>query len=192
MKTAQKIPTIKEFLGNLDLGFSFIQKAGEQLVKMKAANFDVFDDILEECDWLTRDMLETILLIGRREIHPRILLLPRHVYTKIVGLPYEEQERIATQGVAVPVEPTVAREANLRREEAELFKNAKDLSRAESARVWGGHNKQEFTPASPKMELKLNGESVELAPASATNRKPQVITLGADGTAVVVFRKRVK
>lgn len=188
MKTAQKIPTVKEFLGNLELGFDFLQTAGDQLCKMKADDFDVFDRILEQCDYITRDMLDTLLLIGRKEIHPRIMLLPKHVYSKVCGLPYEEQEKICSAPIPIPPGFMSAGDG---RPHGTFTKSAKDLSAAESRRVWGGHNKITYGPMSPLMELRVENET-PLIPAGATNRKPQIITLDENGVAVVQFRKKLK
>ena len=192
MKTAQKIPTIKEFLSNLELGFDFLQTAGEQLCKMKADDFDVFDRITDTCDWITRDMLETLLLIGRKEIHPRIMLLPKHVYSKVCGLPYEEQCRIVSEKVVVP---PVSNGAALRAEEIEMSKHAKDLSRSEANRIWTPGRKPTYAPPSESFDLHIEhcGEAQVgyIEPAKATNRKPQIITLDEHGCAVVQFRKKL-
>lgn len=186
MKTIQRIPTIKEFLGNLELGFDFLQTAGEQLCKMKAGDFGVFDRILDQCDWLTLPMLETLILIGRKEIHPRVMLLPRHVYSRVVGLPYDEQLRAVSEPVAVPEDGSNGRDS--------VGKPAKDLTRAEAARVWshpGIGRRPIYEPPGPAMELSILEKDVALALAAPTNRKPQVVLLDENGVAVVQFRRRI-
>jgi hypothetical protein len=187
------VPTIDQFIGNITLGFDFLENAGRQLIVMKEDDFDVFDRIIEENPWITRDMLETILAIGKKEIHPRLILLPRHVFDRVCGLPYDDQLKAVTQPITVPPPEYEGRP----RGDAAL-KSAQDLTRAEAARVWRGGVGEgwKLGPPSEKMTLYVADspttiDDVKLAPAT-TNRRAHVIQLDENGECLVQFVRRIK
>lgn len=170
----KRTPTISDFISSLELGFSFLQQAGEKLVAMKENDFDVFDQIIQEHRWITREMLEVILAIGKKEIHPKALLLPRHVTDRVVSMPYSEQENMADEFISRRYEGRPA------------TGTARDCLTREVVRSVLGEKLSEPTP---KLTLYVEGTQAVLTPAT-TNRKPQTVILDKNGEAVVVFRKR--
>lgn len=183
--TRQGVPTIAQFVGSLALGLDFIEKAGTQLVAMKKDDFDVFDRIMEECDWLTKDMLECIHNVGMKVLHPKLLLMPKHVYDHVCGLPMAEQEKVVTLPVAVPPPTQEGRPVG-----NTVFKPAAELNRSEADRVW----QRRETPVVPftksikyLLTTKLGEGTVTLLPG-AVNARVQTILLDKDGTATVQFK----
>lgn len=173
-----------QFIGNLSLGLDFLQTAGAQLVEMKKNDFDVFDRILEQCDWLTRDMLECIHNVGLKVLHPKLLLMPKHVYDHVCGLPMAEQEKVVTQPVEVP--PPLHQGQPVGQP---VIKPAAELTYAEANRVW-----KRKTPVAPHIKsikylltAKLAEGKVSLLPGAA-KAPAQTILLDKDGTATVQFK----
>lgn len=114
---------IEEFLSTLNLGLEWIGDAGKKLVSILDDDSHAFEDILEVTTsrWLTRDVLQTLEAIGRGEISPEALILPVHVFKRLVMLPTDEQI-IAMQGVDVAV-GRIGEETVVRKHVAELNQN---------------------------------------------------------------------
>lgn len=85
---------IDSFVGFLTCGIDFWKRAGEKLVALKTKNDDVYLDIINQVEWLTFEMLETIHEIGLGTLDPMTLLLPQRLATKVAELPIEQQRTV--------------------------------------------------------------------------------------------------
>ena len=85
---------IDSFVGFLTCGIAFWKRAGEKLVALKKQHDDVFTDIIEQVEWLTVEMLETIHELGLGTLDPMTLLLPQRLASKVAGLPIEQQRTV--------------------------------------------------------------------------------------------------
>lgn len=93
---------IERFIGYVELGIDFFEKAGEELVRLKKNDPDIFEAITSEHKWMTKDMLLVFENIGLKKIHPMTLLMPNHVFAKLSEMPYEQQKYLA-EGMEVEV-----------------------------------------------------------------------------------------
>lgn len=117
---------IDRFVSKLEMGLTFLADAGRALVELLDEDPHVFKAITELHRWVTLDMLFTIEAIGRKQLEPSTLLLPRHVLNHVSVLPFEEQVKVVSA-------PVVVRHANKRPYE----KMASDLTRSEAKAVFG-------------------------------------------------------
>jgi hypothetical protein len=85
---------IDSFVGFLTCGIDFWRRAGQKLVALKQQNDGVFTDIIQQVEWITIEMLETIHEIGLGKLDPTTLLLPQRIATKVAGLPIEQQRTV--------------------------------------------------------------------------------------------------
>jgi hypothetical protein len=92
---------VASLIGDIELGFDFFESAGQKLVKFKAKHENFFDFILKEHDWITIEVLTTLEAIGKKELHPRLLLAPKFTLNAFASLPYEEQKYAVENPIAV-------------------------------------------------------------------------------------------
>lgn len=92
--------TIESFVGFVAAGVGGFLEAGKQLVELHEKDAGVFAKIIRHAPWITMDMLMTLLRVGRREIHPALLLYSgRKVFDRLAALPYERQETVVNNPV---------------------------------------------------------------------------------------------
>ena len=123
---------IERFISKINLGVEFFHEAGMLLVKMFDADPNVFDEIITVGNepWLTKDVLETFLAIGRKQLAVEAMFLPRHVLSRLLALPADQQLAIATQPVEVVTGMRQGRPCVIQ-------KRAAKLTRPEAARALG-------------------------------------------------------
>jgi hypothetical protein len=95
---------IKNFLTKIKLGISWFEDAGQLLAGMIDDDPRAFDDITQHQDcpkWVTTDVLHTFEMIGRKQLSVEAMFLPRHVISRLIELPVDEQARIVRDGVPV-------------------------------------------------------------------------------------------
>ena len=94
---------IESFLGKIKLGMDFFLDAGIMLVQMLDENPRVLEDIVEQSrePWITEDVLRVFESIGRKQIAVEAMFLPRHVLSRLIALPLEQQATISTSLVPV-------------------------------------------------------------------------------------------
>ncbi len=96
---------ISQFLVTLNLGLEWLGDAGKKLADMVDENPGCYEDIIEAApDWLTIEVLRTLEAIGRGQVKPELLILPLHVYKRLIELPIDEQVR-AIAGVELASVP---------------------------------------------------------------------------------------
>lgn len=119
---------IDRFVTKLEMGMEFLADAGRVLVELldEHPREYVFESIIKLHHWTTVDMLRTVESIGRKQLEPSALLLPRHVLNHVSALPIDEQVEALTKPVTVN---------NGGRHP--YTKMAKDLTRSEAKEVFG-------------------------------------------------------
>lgn len=123
---------ITSFLGKVKMGVSFFLDAGTQLVEMPDRDPHIFEDILEQArePWITKDVLKSFEMIGRRQLAVEAMFLPAHVLNKLIELPVGKQTEIAIGTI-----PVVTGRRNCAHHVER--KPAARLDRSEAARVFG-------------------------------------------------------
>lgn len=82
-------------------GAGFLE-AGRELVELYVRDNGVFNKIMRQAPWVTVDMLMTLLRIGRKEIHPKVLLYSgRKIFDRMIALPYDRQEKLVNDPMAM-------------------------------------------------------------------------------------------
>ena len=78
-------------------------KAGEIVAELLAADPDAIDDICTAIPGLQRDVVYRFEAIGRKEIHPRLLLSDAPGIKKLASMPYSVQEAYIDNPISVTV-----------------------------------------------------------------------------------------
>jgi len=121
---------VETFLIMLREGIKCWQAAGGLLVEMRKDDPGVYRKIIQREPLLTVDMLETIERIGRKQLHPQLLISPAMPVRRLMGYPYDEQARLCSQPIDVVVrvangKPVVSK------------KTVREMSRLELKRALG-------------------------------------------------------
>jgi hypothetical protein len=104
-KTPPKLSgnAVQAFLLILKDGINSWQTAGALLVEMRKDNPSVYAEIIRREPLITVDMLETIERLGRKELHPQLLLNSQLPVKRLIGFPYEVQARLCSEPIDVVV-----------------------------------------------------------------------------------------
>lgn len=95
---------IAEFIETYQKGVDAWVKAGEILVEMVEQDPDVFEKIVEKCPSINIGALYLFEQMGRKMLHPRLLLSDSPGYQKLATLPLSLQERYIDEPVPLVVE----------------------------------------------------------------------------------------
>lgn len=123
---------IDSFLGKIKLGVDFFLDAGIMLVQMLDENPHVCEDIVRHAKeaWITEDVLRVFESIGRKQLAVEAMFLPRHVISRLISMPIDQQRDIATTSLPVVT--------GLRQGQPRIgYKAASKLSTKEAAVVLG-------------------------------------------------------
>ncbi len=150
---------IDGFITKLEMGFTFLGDAGKALVDLLDEDPYIFNAIIATNQWVIIAMLKTVESIGRKQLEPSALLLPRHVLNHVAELPINEQLRVLSEPVTVP---------RGGRHTEPIRKMAKDLTQAEARAV--------FTPSA----VRLNEISEGWFELSLLNGKPFIKRIQRD------------
>lgn len=123
---------IEAFLTLLRDGIAKWEVAGVMLSTMRKHNPSIYAEIIRREPMITVDMLSTIERIGRKQLHPRLLLNAQLPVKRLMGFPYEEQARLCSE----PVDVVVKIVGGKPRIEKKLVR---DMSRPELGRVLDTH-----------------------------------------------------
>lgn len=92
---------IAALVGKIELGISFWEDAGELVVKLKEKHDDFFGQVADRHEWITLEMLNTLEAIGRKTLHPRLLLAPKFTLSQFASLSYADQKYAVENPIAV-------------------------------------------------------------------------------------------
>lgn len=188
---------IDSFLCDIRLGVDFFFSAGQKLVEMLEEDPRAFDEILERSNlpWITVDVLKGFEMIGRKQLAVQAMFLPKHVLTRMVGMPLAEQERLIDNPVAVA--------SGLRQGRHNVVhKRLTDLTRDESRRVIGPDGPRTVEQQAEVAAAKTTEQSLGKFCVFIVNGKPFIrrsdwprahvkVEVGKDNSVEIELVKRV-
>lgn len=104
MTVTQKSDKIKQFADLVRQGVDAWIKAGEILVELVNDDPQVFDKIINENPHLNAGVLGRFELMGRKALHPQLLLHDSPGYQKLAQMPFSVQERYLESPIPLLVE----------------------------------------------------------------------------------------
>jgi CRP-like cAMP-binding protein len=102
--TLTKSATVDQFLTLFKEGYDAWVKAGEVLVELIDANPQVIDEILDRYPDINAGVLRQFEKLGRKQLHPLLLLESTPGESRLARLPYSEQVRHIDKPVEIIVE----------------------------------------------------------------------------------------
>ena len=120
---------LQEFLDLVRLGAETWVKAGRLLCRIQDDNPQAVPLLLELNPDLTRDVLEKFMAMGKRTLHPSLVLDDSPAAKRLALLPYDQQEQLLRAKVRVVVRTA---DGPMERE-----KRVCDLTKGEAERVIG-------------------------------------------------------
>jgi hypothetical protein len=100
----QKTQKIQEFASLCQQGIDAWVKAGEILVELVEDDPHVFDKIIEADPRMNAGILGRFEQMGRKVLHPQLVLSDAPGYEKLAEMPYSVQERFLSEPVSLVVE----------------------------------------------------------------------------------------
>jgi hypothetical protein len=100
--TAQKAQ-IGKFIELFQTGVNAWIQAGEMLVEMVEEDPHVYDYIIQQCPTLNAGILGRFEQMGRKILHPQLLLSASPGFSKLSKLPFSMQERYLSEPVPIIV-----------------------------------------------------------------------------------------
>jgi len=94
---------IEQFTQLVKDGMNAWIQAGLLYVKMLDKNPDVADIIIEKAPFISRSILRRFEEIGRKQLHPRLLVMDGAGPRKLRSMPYSEQEKYVQQPIEMLV-----------------------------------------------------------------------------------------
>lgn len=104
MTVTQKSDKIKQFATLVRQGVDAWIKAGEILVELVNDDPQVFDKIISDNPHLNAGVLGRFELMGRKALHPQLLLHDSPGYQKLAQMPFSVQERYLDTPIPLLVE----------------------------------------------------------------------------------------
>ena len=103
MKLTQQQQQIEKFITLFQEGVNAWIKAGEILVQMTEEDPHVYDYIIQKCPTLNAGILGRFEQMGRKTLHPQLLLSASPGFSKLSKLPFSMQERYIEEPVPIIV-----------------------------------------------------------------------------------------
>lgn len=125
--TAQK-QKIASFIELFRQGVEAWIKAGEILVELVDDDPHVYDYIIQQCPTLNAGILGRFEQMGRKSLHPQLLLSASPGFAKLQKLPYSMQERFIEEPIPLIIETEDGTDV--------LLVKAKDLTKEQASQVF--------------------------------------------------------
>ncbi len=90
---------ISNFVGLVQKGIDAWQQAGKLLMELQRIDGGILLRITTENPWLDAAVLSMFIQIGEGKVHPRVLLLPPMVASKVARMPLPEQAKMTAKPV---------------------------------------------------------------------------------------------
>jgi hypothetical protein len=119
---------IETFIQHFRRGVEEWIAAGEILVEMVEEDPYVYDYIINQCPTLNAGILGRFEQMGRKTLHPQLLLTASPGFAKLQKLPYSMQERYVTEPVPMIVHTEAGTDV--------LLVKAKDMTKEQAAQVF--------------------------------------------------------
>lgn len=129
MTITQQHSKIKEFADLCQKGIDAWTRAGEIIVELVESDPKVFDKIIEFDPNLDAGILGKFELMGRRVLHPHLLINDSPGFSGLADMPYSVQERFIKEPIALIIETEKGTDT--------LLVDAKNMTRSQSRQVFG-------------------------------------------------------
>lgn len=142
-------------------------KAGELLVEMVESDPHVYDYIIQKCPTLNAGILGRFEQMGRKILHPQLLLTASPGFAKLQKLPMSLQERYIEEPIPLIVHTDDGTDV--------LLVKAKDMTKEQAAQVFS--NNRLRTEGEQKAYL-MQLRSMAARPVNTSNAAPWSIKSG--------------
>lgn len=149
---------IETFIHHFRRGVEEWITAGEILVQMVEKDPYVYDYIIEQCPQINAGILGRFEQMGRKTLHPQLLLTASPGFAKLQRLPFSMQERYIEEPVPVIVHTENGTDV--------LLVKAKDMTKEQAAQV--------FAPGRIRTEGEQKAYLVQQASHRASDKKEAV------------------
>jgi hypothetical protein len=119
---------ITAFIDLFKVGVDSWIKAGEILVELVEEDPHSYDYIIQQCPQLNAGILGRFEQMGRKSLHPQLLLTSSPGFARLQKLPYSLQERFIEEPIALIVHTEQGTDV--------LLVKAKDLTKEQAAQVF--------------------------------------------------------
>ena len=131
MNTTTQNEKIAEFVTLFQHGVDAWIKAGEILVELVEDDPHVYDYIIQQAPSLNAGVLGRFEQMGRKSLHPQLLLAASPGFAKLQKLPYSMQERFIDEPIPLIVHTDGGTDV--------LLVKAKDLTKDQATQVFGSN-----------------------------------------------------
>lgn len=149
---------IETFIHHFRRGVEEWITAGEILVQMVEQDPYVYDYIIQQCPQINAGILGRFEQMGRKTLHPQLLLTASPGFAKLQRLPFSMQERYIEEPVPVIVHTEDGTDV--------LLVKAKDMTKEQAAQV--------FAPGRVRTEGEQKAYLVQQASHRASDKKEAV------------------
>lgn len=149
---------IETFIHHFRRGVEEWITAGELLVEMVEKDPYVYDYIIQQCPQINAGILGRFEQMGRKTLHPQLLLTASPGFAKLQRLPFSMQERYIEEPVPVIVHTKDGTDV--------LLVKAKDMTKEQAAQV--------FAPGRVRTEGEQKAYLVQQASHRASDKKEAV------------------
>lgn len=147
---------INQFIALFRDGVNAWIKAGEILVELVEADPHTYDYIIQQCPQLNAGILGRFEQMGRKTLHPQLLLTASPGFSKLTRLPFSMQERYISEPIPLIVHTAEGTDV--------LLVKAKDMTKDQANQV--------FAPG----RLRTEGEQKALLMQQQSNAARPVTT----------------
>lgn len=147
---------INQFIALFRDGVNAWIKAGEILVELVEADPHTYDYIIQQCPQLNAGILGRFEQMGRKTLHPQLLLTASPGFAKLTRLPFSMQERYISEPIPLIVHTAEGTDV--------LLVKAKDMTKEQANQV--------FAPG----RLRTEGEQKALLMQQQSNAARPVTT----------------
>lgn len=103
MNTITKQDTLKQFYAHIMSGVEEWTKAGRLIVTLLDDQGMSYDEILNECEGLSCNILQRFEQIGRKQVYPQLLINTSAGCRKLASMPYSQQVKYANEPIPVVI-----------------------------------------------------------------------------------------
>lgn len=179
-------PRIAEFCSLVNKGIDAWTEAGRLLCDIVRDNPEAYINILSDNPHLSRDVLESFERIGRKEIHPYLLVDGSPGARRLAGLPYASQVKLYEGRITVVVKTKAGFEQRRKRvceltskEAGLVFDVDRMRTVQEQSKLLGNHSHSSnpHCRSTPTHESESNGATLDETP---TQELLRVLTIAND------------
>ncbi len=170
---------IDRFLSLFQAGVDAWMSAGELIVELVENDPHAYDYIIERCPTMNSGILGRFEQMGRKLLHPQLMMSNAPGLAKLKRLPFSVQERFITESIPLVVHTENGTDV--------LLVQAKDLTKEQAQQVFSNTGLR--TMGEQKARL-IQQRSNAVAPSASTSAMPYVIKGGKAIIGGVEFSQR--